>query len=246
MIPLWQVDKEHGYAASDVTTAEETSGLALSTPPSSASDDDASVANLTMDEGVDLRLGRPFNTHIAEALVALSTSFGHTAGAERIDLNAELRQGTNQAKPFGGHRVSEGSTPHGKADSVNAASVELNELHSQGACRPCMYVNLSVGCAYGEQCGFCHLPHTRKNRQRLSKSMRQSCKRIAAMSAAMAVEEPTAENIATLKDAIGMALMASVGKEGKMTAQKAQAKLAKLEFSAASLKAAAELRTPST
>mmetsp|Transcript_76077 Transcript_76077/g.219702 ORF Transcript_76077/g.219702 Transcript_76077/m.219702 type:complete len:257 (-) Transcript_76077:159-929(-) len=51
--------------------------------------------------------------------------------------------------------------------------------HAQGRCKPCHYVYGRVGCANGQDCGFCHFPHTDKSRKRIGMSKRQYCKTVA-------------------------------------------------------------------
>jgi len=51
--------------------------------------------------------------------------------------------------------------------------------HATGKCRPCHYVHCRVGCSNGNECEFCHFPHTDKNRQRIGMSKRLYCKSIA-------------------------------------------------------------------
>lgn len=49
-----------------------------------------------------------------------------------------------------------------------------SELHGSGTCRPCLYVTSAIGCLKGSACQFCHVPHPRKDRLRLTKHRRAS------------------------------------------------------------------------
>mmetsp|Transcript_11805 Transcript_11805/g.33646 ORF Transcript_11805/g.33646 Transcript_11805/m.33646 type:complete len:223 (-) Transcript_11805:613-1281(-) len=51
--------------------------------------------------------------------------------------------------------------------------------HETETCKPCRYVYSRVGCANGQACPFCHLPHTDQSRKRIGLSKRQYCKTLA-------------------------------------------------------------------
>lgn len=53
--------------------------------------------------------------------------------------------------------------------SVGSAS------HSKGTCKPCHYIHTKTGCMHGSECPFCHVPHTKKSRQKPGKSKREHC-----------------------------------------------------------------------
>jgi len=54
-------------------------------------------------------------------------------------------------------------------------------LHASGGCRPCHYFFSKQKCTNGRDCNFCHFRHQRKNKERPPKSVRQECKRLAAI-----------------------------------------------------------------
>jgi len=56
-----------------------------------------------------------------------------------------------------------------------------SENHIEGTCRPCHYVHAARGCASGQDCTFCHLPHVQasnRSRNRPCKKKREQCKKI--------------------------------------------------------------------
>jgi len=51
--------------------------------------------------------------------------------------------------------------------------------HQQGTCKVCIFAHKKSGCNLGDQCTFCHFPHTKRYRPRPSKLERIQCRRIA-------------------------------------------------------------------
>lgn len=87
----------------------------------------------------------------------------------------------------GGDAVAQGARPIPRAPpNVTLAQAQDeygdllsvgSELHAQGTCRPCLYVTALVGCQKGKNCQYCHAPHPRKDRLRLTKHRRVSMAR---------------------------------------------------------------------
>jgi len=65
-----------------------------------------------------------------------------------------------------------------------------SHLHDAGKCKPCHYVHTKLGCLNGEDCNFCHIPHTKKSRPRPCKTKRMQCKRIVSMLEAATAKDP--------------------------------------------------------
>eukprot|EP00931_Biecheleriopsis_adriatica_P069484 TRINITY_DN4331_c0_g2_i5.p1 TRINITY_DN4331_c0_g2~~TRINITY_DN4331_c0_g2_i5.p1 ORF type:complete len:270 (+),score=60.61 TRINITY_DN4331_c0_g2_i5:41-811(+) len=61
---------------------------------------------------------------------------------------------------------------------TEASSLEQEELHAQSKCTPCKFYKSASGCAKGQDCKFCHLPHQKRVRARPNKAIRDQCKRI--------------------------------------------------------------------
>jgi len=70
-------------------------------------------------------------------------------------------------------------SPSEKAPVKGMPSVGTR-LHATGNCKPCLYLNSASGCTNGANCGFCHMPHNKRNRIRPSKHTRMQCKQIVA------------------------------------------------------------------
>eukprot|EP00419_Tripos_fusus_P008048 CAMPEP_0172685692 /NCGR_PEP_ID=MMETSP1074-20121228/20426_1 /TAXON_ID=2916 /ORGANISM="Ceratium fusus, Strain PA161109" /LENGTH=177 /DNA_ID=CAMNT_0013504883 /DNA_START=29 /DNA_END=562 /DNA_ORIENTATION=- len=51
--------------------------------------------------------------------------------------------------------------------------------HGSGLCRPCHYCHTKDGCRAGEDCQFCHLPHTSVDQKRPCRARRRQCRIIA-------------------------------------------------------------------
>eukprot|EP00931_Biecheleriopsis_adriatica_P011849 TRINITY_DN112937_c0_g1_i1.p1 TRINITY_DN112937_c0_g1~~TRINITY_DN112937_c0_g1_i1.p1 ORF type:complete len:273 (-),score=40.04 TRINITY_DN112937_c0_g1_i1:80-898(-) len=88
----------------------------------------------------------------------------------RTDLNESLhlRAGSFGFPPSdcGGLETSAGDVSNPEA------------MHDEGKCTPCKFQKSAKGCAKGQNCKFCHLPHQKKSRSRPSKPVRDECKRI--------------------------------------------------------------------
>jgi len=76
---------------------------------------------------------------------------------------------------------SRGAAVATRPQTQSVTSPTTTELHASGQCRPCMWMNSSVGCSNGSSCHFCHMPHRKKNRPRPSKAHRAQCKQMVNM-----------------------------------------------------------------
>lgn len=70
-------------------------------------------------------------------------------------------------------------------DELFPGSAELwsvgSALHGERKCRPCHYVHTKLGCLNGNNCEFCHLPHTKKSRTRPCRTKRLQCQKFVSM-----------------------------------------------------------------
>jgi hypothetical protein len=62
--------------------------------------------------------------------------------------------------------------------------------HAEGNCKPCSYVHTKLGCLNGQDCGFCHIPHSTKSRTRPCKAKRMQSKRLQGMIDNAAAKDP--------------------------------------------------------
>jgi hypothetical protein len=75
--------------------------------------------------------------------------------------------------------ASEMTSTSNRRDLVNTFSAG-SALHEKGTCKPCLFVNTSVGCQNGAACDFCHLSHKRKSKPRPCKDKRERYRRLIA------------------------------------------------------------------
>jgi len=76
-----------------------------------------------------------------------------------------------------------------------------SRAHGRGSCRPCHYVHTSAGCSKGNDCTFCHIPHTKKGHPRPSSSQRMYGKRFALKLAGLQQSHP--DDFGVLKMQLG-------------------------------------------
>lgn len=61
----------------------------------------------------------------------------------------------------------------------NGLPLSIGSLaHSEGNCKPCLFVCTKVGCQNGMECEFCHFPHKRKNKPRPCKGKRDRYRKL--------------------------------------------------------------------
>lgn len=78
----------------------------------------------------------------------------------------------------------------GSAEGQGLPWSKGSRMHEAGKCKPCHYVHTKLGCLNGEECNFCHIPHTKKTRPRPCKTKRMQCKRIVSMLEAATAKDP--------------------------------------------------------
>lgn len=66
--------------------------------------------------------------------------------------------------------------------------------HGTGKCKPCHYFATTTGCVNGQDCHFCHFPHTKKSRPRPCKSKRLQCKKFISVMEDLKTKDPAKFN----------------------------------------------------
>jgi len=81
----------------------------------------------------------------------------------------------------GDEDLGEGHEPSTPVEKVLATAGfwSRGSANHEKRCKPCQYVYRSVGCSNGQDCPFCHLPHTDNSRNRVGMSKRHYCKTFA-------------------------------------------------------------------
>lgn len=137
----------------------------------------------------------------------------HPWSDEEDDHTAGSRSGSDEAavRGTGPAQTPEDSSGEPEDPLMAAASTELQDdsvadstmpqegdprwskgssLHADGKCKPCHYVHTKLGCLNGQECTFCHIPHSSKSRPRPCKTKRMQCKRILNMIETAATRDP--------------------------------------------------------
>jgi len=76
-----------------------------------------------------------------------------------------------------GDRADDDGRDQAPTDEGGDLTLSMKLKHAEGTCTPCKYFNASMGCAYGDECNYCHASH-RRPRVRPSKATRRKCKKL--------------------------------------------------------------------
>lgn len=162
--------KHHSRAASCDRSAASSRAKRLRNLPM---DLQAHLSNVTFHNDHSRSSERPGSSVGSSRALARARSGGSGGGGGDADGAKECADG--------------GQAPLSQSDARWSKGAAL---HSEGKCKPCHYVHTKLGCLNGQECGFCHLPHSAKSKPRPCKTKRLQCKRIVNMIEAAAEKDP--------------------------------------------------------